>query len=132
MRRGIAISLVLAGRAMLGPAFAAPNMVSFKKDIAPVLRDNCAACHVTGDEPGGLKLYPSAAYRSIVKVHSNESPLLLVNPGDPKASYLLHKIEGTQLDVGGAGTRMPPGTSGLPKETVDALRQWIAQGAKNN
>jgi hypothetical protein len=113
------------------PAAGAPP-VSFARDVAPVLRNECATCHMTGEEPGGMKLYPSAAYRSLVKAPSQESRLQRVSPGDPQASYLLHKLEGTHLDVGGTGVQMPFGLAPLAKETRDTIRRWIAQGAKDS
>lgn len=79
-----------------------------------------------------MKLYPSAAYASIVNRPSVESPLLRVKPGDPAASYLLHKLEGTHLDVGGIGVRMPFGLAQLPVETRTLIRRWIEEGAKDN
>lgn len=101
------ISFALAGVAVLPPALEAADQVSFARDIAPVLASQCATCHMSTEDPGGMKLYPSAAYRSIVNAPSKGSSLLRVRPGDPQSSYLLHKLEGTHLDVGGVGVRMP-------------------------
>ncbi|SIR58921.1 hypothetical protein SAMN05421829_12213 [Aromatoleum tolulyticum] len=120
------------GAALAGATAAHAQQVSFARDIVPVLRTRCATCHLTGDEPGGMKLYPAAAYRSIVKVRSKGSPLQLVVPGDPAGSYLLHKIEGTHLDSGGNGVRMPFAQPPLEDETRDRIRAWIADGAKDN
>ena len=57
--------------------------------------------------------------------------LTLVVPGDPDASYLLDKLNDTQLDadVGGAGTVMPPGAM-LGMGDLDAVSAWIADGAE--
>jgi hypothetical protein len=54
--------------------------------------------------------------------------LLRVKPGDPDNSYMVHKIEGLAGIVGG---RMPLGQTPLPQTTIDAIRQWIANGAPN-
>lgn len=120
------------GLSVLTSGIEAAERVSFARDIVPVLRSNCATCHLTGEEPGGMKLYPSAAYKSIVKTQSQESSLLRVTPGDPQASYLMHKLEGTHLDVGGVGVQMPFGLPPLPPEIREAVRRWIAQGAQDN
>lgn len=108
------------------------DLVSFAGEIVPTLRAQCATCHMTGEEPGGMKLYPSAAYQSLVQVPSVSSPLLRVAPGKPQDSYLLHKLQGTHLEVSGAGVQMPFGQPPLSEETLRLIRQWIEQGAPNN
>lgn len=127
------------GRLLAALACAALNVtgaqadpVSFSREIAPTLRAQCATCHMTGDEPGGMKLYPSAAYQSLVQVPSVSSPLLRVSPGSPEDSYLLHKLQGTHLEVSGEGVQMPFGQPPLNDQRLQLLRQWIEQGAPNN
>lgn len=131
MRRAL-LDLLLLGLALPALAAAGPERVGFARDVVPILRTNCAVCHLTGQEPGGMKLYPSAAYRSIVKMPSQGSRLLRVTPGDPQASYFLHKIQGTHLDVGGTGAQMPFGQPPLAEAEQDVIRRWITQGALDN
>lgn len=114
------------------PAVQAEELVSFSQQIGPVLRTQCATCHMTGSEPGGMKLYPSAAHQSLVAVASVESPLQRVAPGEPDKSYLLHKLQGTHLNVGGQGVQMPFGQPPLSEATREVIRQWIVQGALDN
>ncbi|MFC3608807.1 hypothetical protein [Stutzerimonas tarimensis] len=123
------LALLLAGPP---GAAAAGGEVSFSRAVVPVLRTQCAGCHMTGDEPGGMKLYPSAAYASLVGVPSADSPLLRVAPGEPEQSYLMHKLEGTHLDVGGQGAQMPFAQLPLAEETRAVIRQWIEAGAPDN
>jgi hypothetical protein len=62
----------------------------------------------------------------LVNAPSTEVPALMrVAPGNPDASYLIQKLEGT-APVGG---RMPLGGSPLPAETIAVVRQWILEGA---
>ncbi|MBV2132492.1 hypothetical protein KRX52_06700 [Pseudomonas sp. MAP12] len=110
----------------------AAEEVSFSKAVAPIFRVQCATCHMNGDEPGGMKLYPSAAYQSLVGVASAGSPLQRVAPGAPEQSYLLHKLQGTHLNVGGAGVQMPFGQPPLAEDSLQLIRLWVEQGAKNN
>jgi hypothetical protein len=49
-----------------------------------------------------------------------------VNPGNPDMSYLVQKIEGLSSISGG---QMPLGETPLPQSTIDAIRQWITNGA---
>jgi hypothetical protein len=59
-------------------------------------------------------------------IPSMQQPAVLrVAPGDPDASYLVRKIQGT---AGIAGLRMPPLVV-LPPATITAIRDWIAAGA---
>jgi hypothetical protein len=55
-----------------------------------------------------------------------------VSPGNPKKSYLLHKLRGTQSGAGGNGQQMPLGGSPLPPDAIDKISQWIGAGAPNN
>ena len=106
--------------------------ISFSQQIVPVLRTRCAVCHMTGTEPGNLRLFPSAAYDSIVGAESVSTGRLLVSAGNPDESYLLHKIRGTHLDMGGEGSRMPQGQAPLSQEVITLIEMWVAQGAERN
>jgi hypothetical protein len=93
---------------------------------------NCDGCHPPN---AGMNLTAGSAFANIVGVASTESPLRRVRPFRPDSSYLVHKIQGTQSSVGGSGSRMPLGCSGLsclPDATINTIRNWILQGALNN
>ena len=86
----------------------------------------CTACHAGAAAPLGLRLEEGASYALLVNAPSVEVPALLrVQPGDPDASYLIQKLEGT-AEVGG---RMPLNGTPLPQATIDVIRQWITDGA---
>ncbi|MBI1181127.1 MAG: hypothetical protein GC201_11255 [Alphaproteobacteria bacterium] len=68
----------------------------------------------------------------MVGAASQEAPLKRVEPGKPDDSYLIHKLEGTQKDVGGKGARMPFSGPPLDKDQMALLRQWIEEGAPDN
>lgn len=110
----------------------AAEPVSFSKDLLPVFQRNCLACHVTGEEQGNLALMPGKAYASLVGVPALYGSLARVEPGAPERSYLMRKLEGTHLDVGGRGTRMPMGFPPLEPQVLDSLKAWISAGAPNN
>ncbi len=130
MARGLVAPLLL-GLGLCTPV-AADDEVRFGRDLVPVLRTQCATCHLTGDEAGNMKLYPGAAYASLVGVDSIESPLKRVQSGAPEQSYLMHKLDGTHLDVDGIGDRMPFGAPPLDDATRELFRRWIAAGARND
>jgi hypothetical protein len=86
----------------------------------------CTTCHAGSSAPLGLRLEADAAYAMLVNAPSAEVPgLLRIAPGNPDASYLIHKLEGTAT-VGG---RMPLNGPPLPAETIAVIRQWISDGA---
>jgi len=116
----------------VAPGGRAADTPSFQRDIAPLLKVYCAACHLTGEEGGGMALHPRAAYRALVGVKSLGSPLLRVKPGTPDESYLVRKLEGTHVEAGGSGLRMPMDGAPLSKAQIAAIRAWTAAGAKDD
>jgi len=123
----VAVLLLVAAR------WASADTVSFKSDLVPILKTRCATCHLMGTEAGNIALHPGAAYANLVNVPSVEAPALMrVQPGEPQASYLMLKLEGTHLDKGGSGVRMPFDAPPLEDDTLAMFRAWIAAGAENN
>lgn len=124
-----------AGAAILWTAVAnaAPSKApSFAAEIAPIFRSRCAACHLTGKEAGNLALHPATARISLVGKRSTAAPHMLVTPGQPQASYLLMKLDGTHIMNGGKGARMPFGSPPLDTRIIGIIREWIAAGAPDN
>lgn len=86
----------------------------------------CTGCHAGANAPAGLRLESGASYALLVGVASTEVPAVMrVSPGNPDASYLVQKIEGTAA-VGG---RMPLGGPPLSAANIALVREWIADGA---
>jgi Bacterial Ig-like domain len=89
----------------------------------------CSKCHIGASAPEGLQLDAAHSYNLLVGVASVEEPnLLRVDPGNPDTSYMVLKIEGAPGIEGG---QMPLGETPLPQATIDAMRQWITDGAQN-
>ena len=95
------------------------------EDVQSMLDASCGVCHGTMTQAGGLSL---ADLGAVVGSGSTQSDLALIEPGFPDASYLLHKLEGTHLEVGGLGDPMPP-TWSLEPEQLAEITAWIAEGA---
>jgi WD40 repeat protein len=104
--------------------FAAPasaqKPVSFINDVAPILKENCFACHDTKKKSGK---YDMTSYEKIRTGGANGDP---VTPGKPEAS------EFHDLIVTKEQRRMPPRDKGeaVPKEKASVIAQWIKEGAK--
>jgi mono/diheme cytochrome c family protein len=94
-----------------------------------VFTPTCATCHSGAAAPHGLRLDAANSYALLVGVPSDEQPSILrVKANDPNNSYLVQKIQGTAA----TGERMPAGLPALPQATIDAIRQWITNGAMND
>src|SRR6266481_7202284 len=106
-----------------------PVTADFQSIQANVFTPICSVCHIGASAPEGLQLDAAHSYNLLVGVPSAEEPSLLrVKPGDPDNSYMVHKIEGLNGITGG---QMPLGETPLPQATIDAIRQWITNGAPN-
>lgn len=94
--------------------------ISFIKDVAPILKENCFACHGSKNPKGKLDMTKYEALR-----HGGTKDDPVVN-GKPAESYFIDVIKATDK------TRMPPKESGdgLSPEKIKILEQWVAQGAK--
>jgi hypothetical protein len=103
-----------------------PTFDSIQRNVLTAV---CTSCHSGAGAPLSLRLDEGAAYALLVNVPSVEAPTILrVQPGDPDASYLVQKLEGTAQ----VGARMPLDQPPLPAETIAVIRQWIADGAQND
>jgi hypothetical protein len=120
--------------------------VSFRNDVLPLFTQSCAfsTCHGTeASSNQGLYLGSGPApdavkVRASLLAMSATAGMFYVIPGDPKKSFVMRKLDGDQcmLDttcVGRTcGARMPRNGAQLPQTQRDAVRRWIAQGAKDN
>jgi methionine-rich copper-binding protein CopC len=112
-----------------GGSSTGPITADFQSIQDNVFTPICAKCHIGGGAPEGLQLDAAHSYNLLVGVPSQEQPnLLRVKPGDPDDSYMVHKIEGLPGIDGG---QMPLGLKPLPQADMDAIRQWITNGAPN-
>ena len=127
-----------AGFDALSPA------VSFSKDVLPIFARSCgfSTCHGSTTGPANgvfLGRDGPRVYSAIVGTKGDELPALaFITPGNPRESYLMRKMDGSQcaLDAQCSGatcqSSMPKGEGPLEVGTRDIVRRWIAQGAKND
>jgi len=94
--------------------------VSFINDVAPILKENCFACHDAKKKSGK---YDMTTYEKLRAGGANGDPLV---PGKPETS------EFHSLIVTSEQRRMPPRDKGeaVPKEKAAVIAQWIKDGAK--
>src|SRR5262249_3542784 len=113
----LALMALLAGSR---PSFAQEKPVSFVNDVAPILKENCFACHDAKKRSGKLDM---TTFEKFMQGGQSDSP---VAAGKPDESYLL------ELVAAEGGKRMPPEGKGqhLSKEQISTIERWIRQGAK--
>ncbi len=110
------------------------EMISFARQIQPILAVNCAGCH----SPGGgadldgiaLTLTEDVAYDMLVNQPSVQDPVFtFVVPGDAESSLLLAKVSSDDPPI---GDRMPRFAPPLTEAEITLIRDWINQGALDN
>jgi len=117
--------------------------VSFGNDVMPIFKGSCAftSCHGLEGSNNGIYLgeKKDTVYASIVNTPGIKLPSMVhVKPGDPRESFLMRKIDGSQCvldpqcDGKTCGDTMPRAEELMDVETRDIIRRWIAQGAKND
>lgn len=132
-----AVALDAAGNKTTSPAVSVtvnnPPAATLTTLQANIFGPKCSTCH-TGIGtllPGSMNLTSAAStFAALVDVNSEEQPTLKrVKPGDSANSWVIHKLEGTNL---GTTMRMPFGGPFLDQPTIDTVKSWINAGALNN
>jgi hypothetical protein len=99
--------------------------VSFSESVFPILKERCGECH----EPGGKGYektgFSVADYDAIMK-GTKFGPVIV--PESSASSTLMRMVEHKTDPT----IHMPHHKSGLTRDQLDVLRNWIDQGAKNN
>jgi hypothetical protein len=89
----------------------------FEAQVRPVLVETCGKCHGPTKQKGGLRLDSRAA----LLAGGDTGPAVV--PGKPEESLLV-----AALRYEDDGPKMPP-SGKLPAAQVEALMQWVSQGA---
>jgi Planctomycete cytochrome C/WD domain, G-beta repeat len=102
------------------PAARAQDQVSFIKDVAPILKENCFACHDAKFKKGKLDMTTFATFRL---GGNKDDPVV---DGKSRDSVIIHLLTSMGKD------RMPPidMSKPLPKKQIDVIARWIDAGAK--
>ncbi len=103
------------------------TLISYNRDIRPVLSDKCFSCHGpdVSKVKAGLRLdLPASAFAELEK---NKGHFAIV-PGNPEKSELIKRISSNDPAI-----MMPMPESHLARLTTDEIKlftKWIEQGAK--
>ena len=107
-------------------------------NIQSTLFVTCAFANCHGSGPAEMLSMDDAAttHANLVGVTSVQRPSAnRVEPGDPAASYLINKLRGEDIEPtasdGAPGQVMPIGAP-FCDARIEAIEQWIRDGAQNN
>jgi ankyrin repeat protein len=95
------------------------SKVDFARDVQPIFRERCYACHGPAQQIQGLRL----DRRRIAipnRVGANRASIV---PGDSETSPVYLKLIGKR-----GGLQMPP-DGALPPEQISLIKRWIDEGA---
>jgi hypothetical protein len=93
--------------------------IDFRRDVEPLLRERCQACHGPEKQMVGLRL----DNRTDALKGGNSGPV--IRPGNSAESKLILLVSGLRKNL-----VMPIAGERLTAEQVGVLRAWIDQGAE--
>ncbi len=99
-------------------------LVSFSREVMPILAMVCSGCHgLPSESPAG-----DLSLRSYAALMEGGNLGRVIQPGDPEGSPLMAFIDGRRPPA----ERMPMNAPPLRREQIDVIRRWIAEGAKDD
>lgn len=116
MRACLVLALVVGWASMTSwadePKKVADDKVpTFKKDVAPLMKDACSSCHAGAKKKAKLDV---TDYDSVMK---------FVKSGEAEKSKL-------HMSLLGKGAKQMPPKNPLADDQVELIKKWIAGGAK--
>lgn len=94
--------------------------IDYAEQIQPIFSSNCVACH------GGTSGVTLSSYQATMNSVGHQYGMNVVIPENPDGSPIVDKISS---DNPQHGVRMPEGGPYLSVDEIDAIRQWIEEGA---
>jgi hypothetical protein len=99
---------------------AAAAKISFRRDVAPILKRHCTTCHTKNDAQAELNMDTVALFAKGGK----KGPAFI--PGKPDDSLAIQMVTGVKKPA------MPHKQPPLPSAKIQTLRLWIMAGAKDD
>ena len=114
----VCLSGALAAAAPRPKVVVPPAAVSYERDVKPILKAKCYACHANGTHLGGFQI---DSREGVLTGSLTTHPVVL--PGKGAGSYLVRLVGGEV-----PGKIMPPKGARLSPKEVATLRAWVDQG----
>jgi hypothetical protein len=108
------------------PATLADKPVSFINDVAPILKENCYACHDAKKHSGKLEM---TSYAKLRQGGANDDPIMPGKAGDSLIVELLTTDSAKRMPPP-PKDKVAPTDGALPPAKVAVIKRWIEQGAK--
>jgi hypothetical protein len=115
MRRS---TLVLLSLFLFAAGLRAEERVDYLRDIKPILKARCYACHGVLKQRSGLRLDTA----DLLKQGGDTGPVVV--PGKADESMLILRVTASDRR-----RRMPPKGEPLTAKQINSIRAWIEQGA---
>lgn len=96
--------------------------LSYTDTIAPILETNCKQCHIPGQEGAEKSGFLVDSYDDVMK-GTKLGPVVV--PGSAESSTLYRLVSGKAHP----SIKMPHGKRPLSKADINAIKQWIDEGA---
>jgi hypothetical protein len=135
MRRFVGFAVVMAACGIVmawGGGKGGEEPMSFKDDVAPVIRKHCLPCHAEDNfNPSELSL---DSYKSVMEGGKHGSSVV---PGKGAESILVQKLGGTPpfgdpMPLDPKRKKGAPQTKKLSDVEIKIILDWIDQGARDN
>lgn len=110
----------LAAIVLFLPGVGYAKGADYERDVKPLLRSRCFACHGALKQAASLRLDTGASIRQ-----GGDSGAAVV-AGQPAQSLLMEKVSAAE-----ASERMPPEGAPLTAAQIELLREWIHEGAQS-
>lgn len=120
------VGAVLSLCVVAAVATAADKEVSFKREVQPLLQASCGECHSPGGKGESKSGVLLDSYQHLMR-GTKYGPIVV--PKESINSVLVQLLEGAHVDP---SIRMPHGKVKLSDPSIQVIRTWIDQGAKNN
>ena len=117
MRFTCLMLFTMAACTVFPSAVQADDVISYRRQVWPILKRHCFACHSGGKPEGKLSLATAASI-----ARGGETGPLVV-PGKPRESLLIEMVSGAEPS-------MPPKGRPLSQAKIDILKTWIGQCGK--
>lgn len=111
---------VVAAVSLLVPRGSAAEPVSFARQIAPLLVQNCTGCHGPREPKGQFRLH---AFAELGKPGESGAPAVVAGQPDDSLLVLL-------ISAADPAERMPKDADPLSPGDIDLVRRWVAEGAQ--
>ena len=106
-----------SGPTSVAQPVAQASAISFTKDVLPILQGRCENCH------GGQRVSKGLSLKTYTDLMSGSENGPVVTPGNAPNSLMIQMI---------AEQKMPKNGPKLTPPQVQAITDWINQGALNN